>query len=825
MCWKGTATFRDGHTYTGSMRNGKMHGEGKFTWKDGTVYEGKFRKNEITGYGKYNWPDGTSYVGDVKDGIRHGKGVFTNPKENYKYDGEWKSGLRHGKGTLTYQVEGEPDMFTGYEGSWKDGEKSGFGKYFYPSGNRYEGEWLNNKRNGKGTMFWQKIGNNPTNEKYVGQWKDDLQSGFGTHIWLDEKSENKVLRNRYVGYWKNGVREGHGIFFYANGSMYIGQWRSNMKDGWGKFVYEDGSEFEGYFSKDRMLDKSVGTAGKTLTAGIQAAPDIAAAQALQKEIEKVAKAVAPKPPPAKGEKQPKEVAKQPPPVRPRIEVESNPYNKMIDCSDLVVMEQLLLDTQQQKQQASPSKSPGHPGQISTKPKEIQEEVSNIMLTHHSELKQWYKFFTGVDRIDFEEGFMMVARQFWRLLAVCKVLNPAFTLAQFDRIYLKGRKTSFSLKYNPFDGVEGKREGEWRPTTTESEEISKKENKTGPAVGGAESPIKLVEAKKDESMDKAADKSGITPVHGRENSHFMNMAEEGEGNRMEYEMSDEELPIDELETLGREDVHDPLRPLLFRHFAEAVIRAAYLYYVNEPGSIKAKLSTFFNDKLKPGLPEVAKRGKKKDYDAPKPGAAFVCEEMLKPFEKDIFDIFKLYSRQAKHKMERFSDYTITVKTFVKMAETTLGKEAVKFETLLGMIDGGYSENYATVSRSEGPDKSVRLGEYVRSLMSAELIFYEYKGLILELIRVTKKVQEIKEDVLKGFVDQWVTKLKRKVTKVRAVPRRMWTSSEKDVAYPSPKRSGFRYQKRLEQKTKRKAEEQKHAEEERIKKYPRTAHTSA
>ena len=764
MCWKGTATFKEGHVYTGSMRNGKMHGEGKFAWKDGTVYEGKFRKNEITGSGKYSWPDGTYYTGEVRDGIRNGKGTFVHPKEGYKYEGEWKDGLRHGKGILSYLIEGEDkDKFTGYEGTWKDGEKSGFGKYVYPSGNCYEGEWLHNKRSGKGTMYWEKIASKVTNEKYTGQWKDDLQSGFGTHIWLDEKSENKVLRNRYVGYWKNGTREGHGIFFYANGSMYTGQWKDNMKDGWGKFIYEDGSEFDGMYSKDRLIDKNIAEgAQKTLTAGIQAAPDMTAAQTLHKEIEKVAKAV-PKPP-AKGEKS-KEQPKPAQPQKPKPEVESNPYSKMIDCADLIVLEQLLPP----EKIRSPAKGSGSPtastgGPFTGKPKEVQEELNNIMLIHNSELKHWYKYFCGVDRVEFEEGFMMVARQFWRLLSTCKVLHPGFSLAHYNRIYLKGKKTFFSLKYNPFYGSEGRKE-EWRPTTTESDGMQ------GEGKAGGEA-VRLLEAKKEDSIERSA----LTPVKPRESEALPGeIFDEApiQHNNEEYDDS----AIEEMELFEKEDVHDAMRPMLFRHFAEAIIRAAYLYYINDASeSIKGKLNAFFTEKLKPNLPEVAKRGKKKEFDALKPSLAYLYEETLKPYEKILLSVFKLHSKQSKQKMDQFDDYTLSVKTLFDMVKTAFGEGLIKLEDFIKMIELSFDDT--KTSKAIG----ITL-EHIDNVMSYELIYYEYKGILLELIKHInkKKDEDIKEDHIKDFVIKWLGKLRRKETKIKVAQKRVWPNSEKDLAY--------------------------------------------
>jgi len=760
MCWKGTATFHEGHTYTGSMRNGKMHGDGKFVWKDGTVFEGKFRKNEITGFGKYTWPDGTFYEGEVKDGIRSGKGIFTNPNEGYKYEGEWKNGLRHGKGVLTY--ESEERTFIGYEGNWENGEKSGYGKYTYPSSNCYEGEWMHNKRNGKGTMYWHKIGNRPTNEKYVGQWKDDLQCGFGTHIWLDEKSENKVLRNRYVGYWKDGAREGHGIFFYANGGMYIGQWKNNMKDGWGKFIYEDGTQFEGKYSKDRLLDSNGPVV--TLTAGIQAVSDVTSAQAIHKEIEKIVKA-APKPQP-KNEKG-KEQAKPAPAPKQRPEVEANPYSTMLDSSDLLVCEQLLTDSSG----ALPTKLGQSPALFAGKPKEVQEEINNLILTYNSELKQWYKYFTNIDKIEFEEGFMMVSRQFWRFLEVCKILNVSFPLSLFDRIYLRGKKTFFSLRYNPFYGAMGKK-GDWRAATPEME-ISKKDT------------LEQIEEKKNDLSLEKADKSSLIPIKPYEGGNFQSANLFDNIFPMDQmDMTDEELPIEDIEPFEKEDVHDPMRPMLFRHFVEGIIRAAYLYYTNDPKPLKAKLISLFNEKLKPNLPEIPKRGKRKEYTSPNPGLVFTYEELLKPFNNDLFEIFRMYSRQAKAKHDQFLDYTLSVATFKGMLETVLGKENTTLELLLSLVEEGFDEDkrYAAIQKKEAisdEDKTQMEKEYVCCLMGYELIYYEYKRIILQLTQHVKKVKEIKEEELKEFVNEWVDKLRRKQTKTVLPYKRTWKVSEKEI----------------------------------------------
>lgn len=79
-----------------------LHGEGFFRWTNLVTYTGEFSYNSITGVGEYHWPDKSYYKGDVKNGLRHGKGTFTAPKETAKYTGDWEIGLRHGNGKIEF---------------------------------------------------------------------------------------------------------------------------------------------------------------------------------------------------------------------------------------------------------------------------------------------------------------------------------------------------------------------------------------------------------------------------------------------------------------------------------------------------------------------------------------------------------------------------------------------------------------------------------------------------------------------------------------------------------------------------------------------------
>lgn len=285
-----------------------------------------------------------------------------------------------------------------YQGMWKKGMKWGDGKMTYASGNYYEGQWENNKRNGQGIMNWI-----TSNEKYTGHWKDNFQSGFGTHIWLDSNNENKLLRNRYVGYWQNGQRHGKGTFYYSNGSKYEGDWVENFKDGYGVFTFEDGTTYDGPFEKDRMVDRKVPLPAPIAT----------------NKKEKPGSA------PESPKTRVSNLAKK--------EVEQNPFKKLIDISDLIEYE--------------------------SNPQEVEKECQNILLRYNSELKNWYRTYAKkVEATKTEESFSLTLRQVWRFFRDCQIISADATLAQFDRVYMQGRKNHFTLlgthEVNKFDYIYG-----------------------------------------------------------------------------------------------------------------------------------------------------------------------------------------------------------------------------------------------------------------------------------------------------------------------------------------------------------------------------------
>ena len=105
------------YTWSGACMDGKVSGQGRGVWHlpDGgqSVYTGSMREGKLHGHGTYTWANGDRYEGEWREGKSHGQGTHT-----------WASGHR-------------------YEGQWRDDRPHGYGRRIDPDGERYEGQWRN----------------------------------------------------------------------------------------------------------------------------------------------------------------------------------------------------------------------------------------------------------------------------------------------------------------------------------------------------------------------------------------------------------------------------------------------------------------------------------------------------------------------------------------------------------------------------------------------------------------------------------------------------------------------------------------------------------
>ncbi len=142
---KGTYYWNNGDRYEGEWRDGQANGKGTYCWGNG------------------QWK-GDHYEGEFRDDKFHGKGTLYNPDGSIAYSGKWENNQKaqavSSVSTALKKIEA-PNTVTlnlpngdKYVGEIKDGKKHGRGIYYYANGNRYEGDFLNDKFHGTGTFYW-----------------------------------------------------------------------------------------------------------------------------------------------------------------------------------------------------------------------------------------------------------------------------------------------------------------------------------------------------------------------------------------------------------------------------------------------------------------------------------------------------------------------------------------------------------------------------------------------------------------------------------------------------------------------------------------------
>ena len=90
---KGTLSFPDGSKYIGELRNGARHGHGVYHFSDGSVYEGESVMDRFEGKGKMTWNDGGWYEGEWSQGEIHGYGMEIRPDGSLRHNGLWRKGV------------------------------------------------------------------------------------------------------------------------------------------------------------------------------------------------------------------------------------------------------------------------------------------------------------------------------------------------------------------------------------------------------------------------------------------------------------------------------------------------------------------------------------------------------------------------------------------------------------------------------------------------------------------------------------------------------------------------------------------------------------
>lgn len=124
----------------------------------------------LNGNGIVIYESGNYYKGDLKDNMKHGKGVFVNETSCLKYEGEF-----HQDEFVNGRITNTNNKHLLYEGELKE-TKPTKGRIHYANGDTYEGEINNYMRHGHGIYNY----NSTTNEEKFSlecKWENNIKKG------------------------------------------------------------------------------------------------------------------------------------------------------------------------------------------------------------------------------------------------------------------------------------------------------------------------------------------------------------------------------------------------------------------------------------------------------------------------------------------------------------------------------------------------------------------------------------------------------------------------------------------------------------------------
>jgi hypothetical protein len=663
--------------------------------------------------------NGLTYTGDMAYSHMHGSGVLEGPGFKYsggfrnsemegdgmfewescKYSGEVKRGIRNGSGTLEFN-DG-----TKYTGGFREGLREGMGKLEYPSGQVYEGLWKRGKKHGHGVLKYA------NGNVYDGSFKDDQRNGEGIMHW-------RTLLQKYTGHWKDGQPHGFGIHIWLDSkgskqlrNRYVGEWQVGKRHGQGVFYYANGSKYEGQWEGNLKHGEGTMTFEDGSTYAGQFAKDHMVDRTLSGQPETtlpevVSHPVLPQTTSTTNRRNPTRsstTGRKPPPTTSttaplKRRVEKNPYADLLDISDLL--------------------------QLENDPAKTEREVQKILLKHNSQIKEWYaRYSEKAEAAQKEETFTMTASQLWRFLRDGEVTSYKVSLASINRLFFKGKKNLFQISNKiadaPLDSSVGKAS---RPFT--------------PARGsGIFTPA-------------------MTIPSVLELSQINKVAENAED--ADY-LTDEEV-FGETEPF---DVHNSEQPVLFRQFAEAIVRVAYLKYargqmlVLEDERLQAGNEEFYversktqlgialykllNERLVPLIGQHTARSAEEDMRMAE------AQELL---DKSVVgDVFTKYAWNNRSTLNGRLDQTIQVKGVVQLL--------VDSKALPGLIDR--QGLLSLIEKYHDPEERVTekelTGKSLLELFGSELTKYEFFE-VLSTLAFVKAGDLTPHEALEEFISEYL-----------------------------------------------------------------------
>lgn len=264
----GSFVSRSGTKYVGAWYNGKRQGKGEMRFANGDFYSGDFRDNRLEGHGKIKYAVGDSYIGSWKYNKANGSGKYYF-KDGDIYTGKFIAGKFHGKGTMQY-ANG-----SSYVGYWADNKKHGRGTYTDTNGRTKNGLWKYGKMtSGSSKPIYQNpVNHTPIADRSHSQNTREQRDYTKPHP--DRPASNSDANRRrnqaqavesrgvytfsdgteYIGTLVNGLPNGLGKVRYNNGDRYDGEWKHYNRHGVGVLTYANGRQIRGQWANGKLIQK------------------------------------------------------------------------------------------------------------------------------------------------------------------------------------------------------------------------------------------------------------------------------------------------------------------------------------------------------------------------------------------------------------------------------------------------------------------------------------------------------------------------------------------------------------------------------------------
>jgi hypothetical protein len=385
------------------------------------------------------------------------------------------------------------------------------------------------------------------------------------------------------------------------------------------------------------------------------------------------------------------------------ESEFNPYKVLLDITDLIECEPEI--------EAS------------------LREIENTMLRVNSEIKIWYKMYVNKefakdrdgdkshnskiekgsshlltdenrrgtitsqpfnipDTFNNDLGYALEIKELWRFLRDCNITSSEFTLATFNRLFYKGPKNYIEMFMVP-------------------EELDTKYL--------YEYIYKMIQKSKDEFCLKFRDKlSGTLPEPTNS------------GATINYKVDDIEITF---------DIHNKRQVILLRQFSEAIIRIAYLKYLNFDAPLHVKVRKLIDEHIKKNalFKRLNPTNKSQIYTESSVNTSVVLDIKVKnldsgienftsTYEAELKAIFKELYQKSTFNPKKF-DMTITFRFLYE----NIIKKCPQFSSFLEkyrfveLINTFHNDKKIITEETKNTKEIIT---YIENLLDIDMIFYEF-----------------------------------------------------------------------------------------------------